>query len=70
MDVVVICSDKSEHQHRIEARPGGSRASDWQEIINREFEAAEDTAVVIDTAGRSVEQSLAELRTGLRTRMQ
>jgi predicted kinase len=65
--VAVTCSDKPEHRRRIEARPKGSRGSNWEAVINREFAAIQDMAVVIDTAGRSVEQSLAELRSRLQT---
>jgi predicted kinase len=69
VNVAVCCSDKSEHQRRIEARPKDSRASVWEEVIQRPFEAIEDTAIVLDTAGRNVEQSLAELRSMLRARV-
>ncbi len=65
--VAVVCSDKPEHQRRIEARPKGSRGSNWQEVMGREFAAIDNNAIVIDTAGRSVEQSLAELRSRLQT---
>ena len=69
VNVAVTCSDSREHRRRIEARPQGSRASNWQDVINREFEVSKDTAIVIDTAGRSVEQSLLELQAGLRLQM-
>jgi len=65
VNVAVVCSDRSEHQRRIEARAKGTRGSVWEIVINREFEEFEATASVIDTAGRSVEQSLAELRSKL-----
>ena len=55
MVVEVICSDKTQHRHRIEARNPDTRASNWLEIINREFDAVDHATVVIDTAGQTVE---------------
>lgn len=69
VNVAVVCSDKSEHQRRIEARPRGTRGSVWEAVVTREFEAVEDATIVIDTAGRSLEQSLTELRSKLPARM-
>jgi predicted kinase len=65
-DVVVTCSDSRQHQSRVEARPPGTRGSRWEEITSREFDAASDRAVVIDTANRTVEQCLVILETSLR----
>jgi predicted kinase len=65
VDVVVVCSDKAQHQRRIEARPKGARGSVWPEVLNREFDAVDCDAVVIDTAGQSVEQSLGALQMAL-----
>lgn len=67
--VALTCSDRREHQGRIEARPAGTRGSNWQEVINREFEAANDAAIVIDTAGKCVEQSLVQLQSYVRRQM-
>jgi predicted kinase len=63
--VVVTCSDSVQHRRRIEARPAGTRGSDWTEIQSREFEVAEEKAVVIDTSNRAVEQCLAALEAAL-----
>jgi predicted kinase len=70
VDVVVTCSDSAQHQSRVVARPPGTRGSGWAEILNREFDAADDKAVVIDTANRTVEQCLAALEALLQVRMQ
>lgn len=67
-DIVVICSDVSQHQSRVEARPVETRASDWAEVQSREFEIAGSNAVVIDTANRTVELCLCELEAILRQR--
>jgi predicted kinase len=68
VDVEVICSSKIEHRQRIEARPPGTRASDWLEVINREFDAVDQAVIVVDTAGQTVEQSLVALQTHLEQR--
>ena len=69
VDVQVICSDKAQHRHRIEARDPNTRASNWLEIINRDFDAVDHTTIVIDTAGQAVEQSLAALQIAVSARM-
>jgi predicted kinase len=65
VDVVVVCSDQTLHQRRVEARTPGTRGSNWLEIINRKFEATDQTAIVVDTAGQSVEQCVSALRFAL-----
>ena len=68
VDVQVICSDNAQHRHRIEARDPNTRASNWLEIINRDFDAVDHTTIVIDTAGQAVEQSLAALQMAVSAR--
>jgi predicted kinase len=68
IDVVVTCSDRAQHQGRVEARPPGTRGSAWAEILEREFDVTDHEAIVIDTANRTVEQCLAALEAGLRAR--
>jgi hypothetical protein len=69
VDVQLICSDKAQHRHRIEARDPSTRASNWLEIINRDFDAVDHTTIVIDAAGQAVEQSLAALQMAVCARM-
>lgn len=69
VDVQVICSDKTQHRRRIEARNSGTRGSNWLEIINRDFDAVDHATIVIDTAGQTAEQSLAALQTAVSGRM-
>jgi predicted kinase len=70
VDIQVTCSDKAQHRSRIEARTPDTCASDWLEIINRDFDAVDDqTTIVIDTAGQTVEQSLVALQTLVFARM-
>jgi hypothetical protein len=68
VDVLVVCSDRVEHRRRVETRKTGMTASDtvaWQDVLAREFEPWDGEHVVIDTAGQTVEQSLAALQAAL-----
>jgi predicted kinase len=67
-EVEIRCSDAAEHRHR-----AGSRTVDipdlrlptWQDIVDREYEPWTGAHVVLDTAGRSVPDCVAELRKAL-----
>jgi hypothetical protein len=60
------CSDGAQHKSRVEARPSGTRGSLRAQIHNNcAFETTQPTAVVIDTAHRTVEQCLAALHAAL-----
>jgi predicted kinase len=68
VEVLVVCSDPIEHRHRVETRTtdiAGFTLPTWQEVLTREFEPWRREHVVIDTAGRTVEQSMAALRAAL-----
>lgn len=68
VDVAISCSDRAEHRRRVEKRKTdvpGLHPPTWQDVIEREFEAWDDEPVEIDTAGQSIEQSYAALRTAL-----
>ena len=54
MEVEVRCSDVGEHQRRVESR----MAPTWEEVIAREYDYWDREHLVIDTAGRSVEESV------------
>jgi hypothetical protein len=69
VDVQVICSDETQHRHRIEARNPDTRGSNWLEVINRDFDAVDRAAIVIDTAGQTVERSLMALQAAISARM-
>jgi predicted kinase len=68
VDVFVMCSDRAQHQRRVEARPSGTRGSTWTEILSRQFDAVDDGVVVIDTANRAIDDCLTILETALRAR--
>lgn len=64
VDVEVICSDPTEHQRRVQRRDAdisGFVLPSWEAVAAREYHAWNSDRVVVDTAGRTVEQSLGEL---------
>lgn len=64
IEVEVICSDPAEHRRRVEERRSdiaGLKPPDWRSVAGRDYRPWERDRIVIDTAGRSVEQSLDEL---------
>ena len=64
IEIEIICSDKAEHRRRIE-----QRTSDipnlvlprWQDVVARAYDPWLNGQHVIDTAGRTIEQSHREL---------
>jgi predicted kinase len=69
VNIEVICSDPAEHRRRVESRLSEVRGLElpaWSEVVRREYEPWTRQRVVIDTAGRSVDESGAELRRRLR----
>ncbi|MHB1935288.1 MAG: AAA family ATPase [Acidobacteriaceae bacterium] len=64
VEVEVICSNIAEHRDRVEGRKSdidGLKLPSWQDVMNREYEAWHQPHVVIDTASRTVEDSVTEL---------
>jgi len=71
INVEVRCSDAIEHRRRVETRVSeisGLKLPSWEEVTSREYQTWADEHIVIDTAGRSVESCLKELRTALEAR--
>ena len=68
VEIEVICSDAAEHKHRVETRAveiNGFELPTWDDVVGREYEPWDETHVVIDTAGQTVEQSIAALQQAL-----
>jgi predicted kinase len=63
VEIEIRCSDSREHRRRVESRTSdvpGLRAPTWQEVVEHEYEPWDRARVEIDTAERSVVQSIAE----------
>ena len=68
VDVEIICSNAGEHRARVETRASdipGHKLPTWQEVTAREYHRWTRPRLVVDTAGKSVVQSVAELRKAL-----
>jgi len=64
LDVEVMCSDPAEHRRRVEQRRtdvSGLALPDWQAVLDRDYHPWTSERIVIDTVGRPVEASVAEL---------
>lgn len=65
MEIEIICSDRTEHRRRVQCRhldiPGLSQPS-WQEVCARDYHPWDCAHIVVDTANRTVDQALAELK--------
>ena len=64
IEIEVDCSDRDEHRRRVESRVpdiAGHRLPTWRQVSDREYESWQ-AAIVVDTAGKHIEASVAELR--------
>lgn len=65
INIEVACSDKNEHRKRVEERKSnipGLKLPTWEEIENREYHSWKSDRIVIDTASKSAEESLEEIK--------
>jgi predicted kinase len=68
LDVEVVCSDPAIHEHRATTRSidiPDLRRPTWPEITGREYEPWDSERLVLDTARRTVDECVAELRSRL-----
>lgn len=64
IEIEIICSDLVEHRRRVETRKAdiaGFRVPSWDDVQQRAYEAWGTPRLVLDTAGRSAADLLAEL---------
>ena len=62
VEIEVVCSDKRQHRRRVESRISdipGLVLPTWQQVLDRHYEPWK-TAHVIDTAGRTSEETLSQ----------
>jgi len=67
-EVQVECSDDREHRRRVDQRledAPGLNGPTWEDVVSRDYRTWDREHIVIDTAGRTVEQSVAMLRAAL-----
>jgi predicted kinase len=72
VEIEVICSDIAEHQYRVESRSteiAGFKLPTWDAVVKRSYEPWDTKHIAIDTAGQTVEQSIATLQRALRIKI-
>jgi predicted kinase len=65
LNIEVMCSCCEEHRHRVETRESeiaGMELPTWDEVCSREYHPWTDWHITIDTAGKSIDESLDELK--------
>ena len=65
INIEIICSDEAEHRRRVETR--SSDIADlvlptWDKVKNREYHAWTQPRIVIDTAGRGIDECIVEIQ--------
>ena len=68
IEVEVICSDPAEHRRRVETRAvdvNGLKLPTWDEVVGRDYEPWDRARIVVDTAGKSVEEAVGEIETAI-----
>lgn len=71
IEIEVICSDKAEHRARVETRTAdiaGFILPNWAGVEQRRYDTWETDHVVIDTAGKMIDQSVSDLHQALAVR--
>lgn len=64
VEIEITCSDIGEHRRRIESREvgvDGLKLPDWKGVMDREYEFWGGEHLVLDTAGRTVDESVSGL---------
>ena len=69
LDVRVICSDRQEHQRRVETRTGdipGLAPPTWKSVLAHEYEAWAEVPLTLDTALMTPDQAVTRVLATLR----
>lgn len=64
INVEVICSNKAEHQARVENRTAtihGLKLPTWKEVLERDYREWTEDRLQLDTTGKSVDESFEDL---------
>ena len=70
VEVEIVCSDQIEHRRRVETRPAdiaGHKLPSWADVVGRTYEPFTRPRIVVDTAGRNLEQVVAALADEIRS---
>ncbi|WP_299084712.1 AAA family ATPase [uncultured Paraglaciecola sp.] len=64
VDIEIICSDKDEHQRRVETRQSSISnliLPSWKQVLEREYQSWDHKVTTIDTAAQNRHQSIDKL---------
>lgn len=64
INIEILCSDKTEHKKRIEIRNydiKNLKLPTWEDVEKREYDKWDAERLIIDTAHKSIEESISEL---------
>jgi predicted kinase len=68
VEIEVTCSARDEHRRRVEARAAdipGMMTPTWADVVTREYHPWDREHLVIDTANRTIEESVCVIRATL-----
>lgn len=68
VNIEVVCSDILEHRRRVDNRAPtieGHKLPTWEDVENREYHSWGDDRLIMDTAGKTISESIQELLAGL-----
>ena len=71
VEVEVKCSDRLEHRRRVEQRlpeEPSLNGPTWQDLVSRDYRDWDRDHIVVDTAGRTIEQTVSTLLSALAAR--
>lgn len=69
INIEIICSDEREHRERVEQRISTVKnliLPTWQNVVDRDYQPWQTQVIRIDTAGKSIQSSINELREKLK----
>lgn len=64
VEIELICSDKKEHQARVEGRIAdidGHKLPTWNDVLNRDYEAWESIPMLVDTSMHTVDEAAQQI---------
>jgi len=64
INIEIKCSNISEHKQRLESRDNGIKNlknPTWEQVVNRDYHEWNQPRILIDTSGKTVDESFADL---------
>lgn len=64
INIEIVCSSANEHKERVESRSTdikGLSLPSWKQVMEREYHSWSNERIIIDTANKSIDESIGEL---------